>query len=69
MARGLLRMRAVLVLDEATANVDPDTDNMIQQMVRDHLKDCTGMLFGRPHNHTPQRCFLRVIMVDCAPQQ
>ena len=41
MSRALLRMRGLLVLDECTANVDPQTDAAIQAMVRSDLGGCT----------------------------
>ncbi|KAJ2094323.1 hypothetical protein GGI09_005469 [Coemansia sp. S100] len=41
LCRVIMRKRKIIVLDEATANVDLETDKSVQELVRKEFSDCT----------------------------
>ncbi|KAJ2411573.1 hypothetical protein GGI10_004187, partial [Coemansia sp. RSA 2530] len=41
LCRVIMRKRKIVVLDEATANVDLETDRSVQELIRKEFGDCT----------------------------
>ena len=63
LARALLRRCRVLVMDEATASIDVETDRIIHNIVQEQLSDCTVLIIAHRLS-TIRSCDMIVVLSD-----
>lgn len=62
LARALLQRNKIFLLDEATANIDTETDKLLQQKIKILLKDCTILTIA--HRLLTIADYDKVVVVD-----
>jgi ABC-type multidrug transport system fused ATPase/permease subunit len=63
LARAVLRKPKILILDEATASIDTETDNIIQKSMKRCFTDCTLLIIAH-RLHTVMDCDAILVMGD-----